>query len=200
MPAKPPFAPFITAPASTNANNLGRWSEGSGGLELVARTGSQTPGLPAGVNYGIMAPAGLNDAGQIMFAVALSGSGVNSSNNQGVWSDVSGSLALVARTGSHVPGLPIGVTINDLVDTGAINNAGQIAFVAGLSNDNSTYTQDIIWLYDSGSMTPLFVRGEQPPGTAAGVTYDVFGFWPCAERGGASPDWRPADRQRSRCE
>ena len=127
---------------------------------------------------------GLNDAGQIIFASLLSGSGVDSSNDKSVWSDVSGSLALVARKGSQAPGLPSGVTFDNLFDTGAINNAGQIAFVAGLSNQSSMYKQDSIWLYDSGSMTPLFVRGEHPPGTPAGVTYELFGFWPALNEAG----------------
>jgi hypothetical protein len=46
------------------------------------------------------------------------------------------------------------------------------------------HKQDSIWLYDSGNMTPLFVRGEHPPGTPAGVTYDVFGFSPALNEAG----------------
>jgi hypothetical protein len=178
------FRSYLTGAGVTSENEFGLWSEGSGGLELRARMGSQAPGLPAGVNHGFMAPAGLNDAGEMIFASLLSGSGVNTSNDKSVWSDVSSSLALVARKGSQAPGMPGGVTFNDLVDTGAINNAGQVAFVAGLSNHNSPFQQDSIWLYNSGSITPLMVRGEHPPGTPAGVTYDVFGFWPALNEAG----------------
>ena len=46
----------------------------------------------------------LNDAGQVAFRANLTGSGVDSTNYQGVWSEGSGSLALVARTGSQAPG------------------------------------------------------------------------------------------------
>ena len=31
---------------------------------------------------------------------------------------------------------------------------------------------------------PLLVRGEHPPGTPAGVTYELFGFWPCLNEAG----------------
>jgi uncharacterized protein YjbI with pentapeptide repeats len=168
----------------TSENDFGLWIQGSGGLELRARKGSQAPGLPPGANYGAIAPAGLNDSGQIIFASLLSGSGVNSGNNKGVWSDVSGSLTLVARKGNQASDLPSGVTFNDLVDTGAINNAGQVAFVPGLSNQGSSHTQDSIFFYNSGSMTPLLVRGDHPPGTPAGVTYEGFGFWPALNEAG----------------
>jgi hypothetical protein len=178
------FRSYLSGAGVTSDNEFGMWSEGPGGLELRARLGSQAPGLPAGVNYGYWSRAGLNDAGQIIFASYLSGSGVNSSNDRSVWSDVSGSLALVAREGSQAPGLTSGVTFDSHLTTAAINNAGQIAFVAGLSNQSSMYKQDSIWLYDSGSMTPLLVRGEHPPGTPAGVTYELFGFWPSLNEAG----------------
>src|SRR5262245_8922609 len=83
------FRSYLNGVGVTSANNLGLWSVGAGGLELRARMGSQAPGLPVGVNFGIMAPAGFNDAGQIVFAAHLSGPGVNSSNEKSVWSDVS---------------------------------------------------------------------------------------------------------------
>ena len=51
----------------------------------------------------------INDAGQVAFRANLAGSGVDSTNNQGIWSEGSGSLALVARTGSAAPGAPDGV-------------------------------------------------------------------------------------------
>jgi hypothetical protein len=178
------FRSYLSGAGVTSDNEFGVWSEGPGGLELRARRGSQAPGLPAGVNHGYTCCTGLNDAGQIAFASLLSGSGVNSSNDKGVWSDVSGSLSPVARKGSQAPGLPSGVTFDELFNTGSINNAGQIAFGAGLSNQGSMYKQDSVWLYNAGSVTPLLVRGEHPPGTPAGVTYELFGFWPVLNEAG----------------
>jgi hypothetical protein len=178
------FRSYLSGAGVTSDNEFGVWSEGPGGLELRARRGSQAPGLPLGVNHGYTCCTGLNDTGQIAFASLLSGIGVNSSNDGSVWSDVSGNLALIARTGSQAPGLPSGVTFNSLFNTGSINDAGQIAFAAGLSNQGSMYKQDSIWLYNSGSVTPLLVRGEHPPGTPAGMTYELFGFWPVLNEAG----------------
>jgi hypothetical protein len=177
------FRSYLSGAGVTSENELGIWSEGYSGLDLRARMGNQAPGLPDGVKYGITGWTGLNDAGQIVFASFLSGSGVNSSNDKGVWSDVSGSLSLVTRKGSQTPGMS-GVTFDNLFDTGSINNAGQIAFAAGLSNQSALFNHDSIWFYNSGDMTPVFVRGEHPPGAPAGVTYDLFGFWPSLNEAG----------------
>ena len=48
----------------------------------------------------------INDDGQTAFRANLAGNGINSTNNQGIWSEGSGSLALVARTGSAAPACP----------------------------------------------------------------------------------------------
>ena len=170
------FRSFLSGPGVTNANKFGRWAERAGSLELVGRRGSSMPGLPAGVVNFTMEEAGLNDAGQTVFYANLSGSGVNNSNNQSVWSDVSGSLALVARKGDPIPGMP-GVSFGNLNFTDAINNAGQTAFVAGLSNDDSEFDQESLWLADSGNLTLLARRGTQAAGMPSGVLYDQIGYW-----------------------
>ena len=56
----------------------------------------------------------LNDAGQSAFRRTLAGTGVTSTNNQGIWSGGSGELALVARTGSQAPGTASGIRFSDL--------------------------------------------------------------------------------------
>jgi hypothetical protein len=177
------FRSSLSGPGVTNANDFGRWSERSGGLELVARRGGSMPGLPTGVVNLVTQEAGLNDAGQTLFYAALSGSGVNSSNNRSVWSDVSGSLALVARKGDAVPGMP-GVTYGNVYFTSAINNAGQTAFVAGLSSDNSQDDQESLWLVDSGNFTLLARYGDQAPGTPTGVTFEGIGSVPAINDAG----------------
>ena len=90
-------------------------------LRTVALSGQSAPGAPADVNYGnfgtfffdpqnqvVRGPV-INDAGRAAFRANLAGSGVDATNNQGIWSEGSGSLALVARTGSAAPGVPDGV-------------------------------------------------------------------------------------------
>jgi hypothetical protein len=85
-------------------------------LRTVAFTGQPVAGTTGGAtfesfsshyNVGDIDPIFrgpvLNDAGQTAFRANLVGSGVDSTNNQGVWSEGSGTIALVARTGSQAP-------------------------------------------------------------------------------------------------
>ena len=118
-------------------------------LRTVALTGQQAPGTTGGVIYesfgalydsfagAILSWPVLNDAGQTAFRANLTGSGVDSTNNHGVWSEGSGSLALVARTGSQAPGLPrCKLPIDPALElfSPVLNNAGQTAFYGGLTD------------------------------------------------------------------
>ena len=84
---------LLTGSGVDSTNNTGLWSEGSGTLSLVAREGSQPPGTLSGVSFSNFnsAPPRFNDAGQIAFITELTGSGVTSANNLGIWAtDVTG--------------------------------------------------------------------------------------------------------------
>src|SRR5262249_24527862 len=114
----------------TDLNDRGIWLGGPGTLSLLARAGDPAPGTPSGVSYSFLVGPQfvLNDAGQIAFFSMLSGPEVDSSNNAGIWSQSSGSLALVARTGSQAPGTPSGVAYSTLLRSPFLNSGGQTAF------------------------------------------------------------------------
>ncbi len=101
-------------------------------VRTVALSGQQAPGTPSGASYlSFIANPVLNDAGQTAFIAALTGIGVNSTNNLGIWSQGSGSLALVARNGSQAPGTPSGVNYSSFNPYSlVVNEAGQTAFYA----------------------------------------------------------------------
>jgi hypothetical protein len=155
MPDDANFLPyFFTGRDTITLNNAGRtafaaasygtvsgfaggiWSDRSGNLALVVRDGDQAPGLPAGVQFANTSSSGgrewashiaLNDTGQIAFATYIQGPGVDYTNNESIWSERTGSLALVAREGSQAPGMSDGTNFGDLAGL-VQNNAGQIAF------------------------------------------------------------------------
>jgi hypothetical protein len=172
----------------------GIWSEGSGSLALVARSGGQAPGTPSGVNYArfsfcITCPPNhsayrpaLNNAGQTAFRASLTGSGVDSTNDTGIWSEGSGSLALVAREGNQAPGAHDGVNFGDFFDgayiTPALNNAGQITFRAKLAGTgvDSTNDEGIFWSGGSGTLALVARAGSQAAGTPNGVNYQSFSY------------------------
>ena len=162
------FYGFLVGAGVDNTNNQGIWSEGSGTLALVARNGSQAQGMPSGVNYGGFDRPSLNNAGQSAFQASLTGSGVDSTNDQSIWSEGSGTLALVARSGSQAPGTPNGVNFgfvpNFTFIPPVLNDAGQTAFLAGLTGSGVDSTNNRgIWSEGSGSLTMVARGGIQHP-------------------------------------
>ena len=75
-----------------------------------------------------------------LFRADVTGSGVGATNNQGVWSEGSGSLSLVARTGTQAPGAPGGVNFDakvrresfEPIDLFHAHIGGMDAFARGL--------------------------------------------------------------------
>lgn len=140
------FNGFLTGPGViADTNDRGVWSEGGGnGLELVARSGDQAPGLPDGVLFDEFLEPYLNDSGQTAFLAILTGTGVVvGTNERSIWvHDTMGNLQLIVRAGelfdvSDDPESPDLRTISFLTTRGSesgnhggLNNLGQIAFNA----------------------------------------------------------------------
>ena len=161
----------------------GIWSEGTGTLSLVASWGDPAPGTPAGVTFTQVLPntivyplPHLNDAGQTAFVSSLTGPGVNGSNDLGIWTEGSGTLALVARGGDQAPGTAVGVVYSDQFFSSRLskfNNAGQSAFHTRLTGPGVDFSNDQgIWTGAPGSVTLLARKGDPAPGTPVGVTFD----------------------------
>ena len=155
----------------------GIWAGGVGGLDLIARSGNQAPGTPAGVDFsGFSNQPALNDAGQMAFFGGLVGPGVNITNNEGIWSDVGGSLALVARTGDPAPGTAVGVNFSRIDGRVVLNSAGQTAFWGRVVGPGVTGGNDGgIWSEGGGGGLALVAReGEPAPGMPVGVNFAGF--------------------------
>ncbi len=161
----------------------GLWSGAAGSLRLVARTGNQipdstshAPGTPSGVNFSTFTSPVLNDAGETAFVGGLTGTGISYNvNDVGIWSEGSGSLALVARAGNHAPGTASGVNYGSGFFPPALNNAGHIAFAAILTGsgvDNTNFTG--LWSGDSTGPALVARGGSQAPGTPSGVKFRDF--------------------------
>ena len=160
-------------------------------LRTVAVTDQQAPGTDSGVTYDtfdahysgrsvfVFRGPVLNDDGQVAFRANLTGSGVDSTNGLGVWSEGSSNLGLVARTGSPAPGSGTFATVKDATNTDLeifspnLNEAGQVAFWGGLSNGNVG-----IWSQGSGSLGLVARESTPAPGTPAGVSFWFAGLIP----------------------
>ncbi len=149
------FLARLSGSGVDGTNEHGVWSEGSEGLSLVARKGSAAPGTPAGVNFSSFEHLVLDSAGRVAFHAYLSGAGLGITNDTGIWSGGSGTLALVAREGSAAPGTAAGTNFGPFLASPALNGAGQTAFIASLAG---AATGRGIWSEDSDGALQLIVR------------------------------------------
>ncbi len=170
------FGGSLTGPGVDGTNNSGIWSEGSGLLSLVARTGDTAPGTELGVVYSAVASPVLNGAGQTAFEGSLTGPGVDSTNISGIWSEGTGSLSLVAREGGTAPGAGPGVVYSELFFNPILNGAGQTAFSGALTGPGVDSTSNTgVWSEGSGSLSLVAQAGDAAPGMEAGVVFAQTG-------------------------
>ncbi len=161
------FRGALVGPGVDDTNSYGLWADTSGAVVLVVRAGSPAPGAGDDVVFSWLGSPHLNDTGNIAFLSSLAGAGVSASNDLGMWSDTSGALTLIARTGSSAPGTA--GTFSDLGDP-AFNGTGRIAFrgftAPGVSG---------IWSEGPGALALVARVGDSAPGTRAGINFAGFG-------------------------
>lgn len=174
--------------------NPGQW-------ELIARDGTPAPGAGPGVVFGegtglaFFGPIDRWDAdinGRVAFNAYLEGPGINTLNDEGIWSEGPESLQLVVREGEVAPdtgGLLFGAStglqaFND-EDSAPIvrrNADGKMLFGARL-NGPAFCCGKSIWTNRSGQLeqvafalsdNPSNPPGEQAAGFPSGVTYTQF--------------------------
>ena len=127
----------FTAPLIGNGidslDGSGIWTISDGTLSTVARTGQQAPGTPEGVLFALgFDPPVINSLGQVAFRGFLTGEGVTSSNNIGIWAqDDHGGLQLIARWGDSLALDSGQVLTQGPPGSPWINARGEIAFHSG---------------------------------------------------------------------
>jgi sugar lactone lactonase YvrE len=91
---------------ATAATASGIWCNSTGSLQIVAQQGGPAPGCPSGVNYLAFTELALDDVdgatqqGGAIFLATLSGTGVTTANNAGIFAvDAAGTPQLIVRTG-----------------------------------------------------------------------------------------------------
>jgi hypothetical protein len=144
------FLASLSGPAVSADNDAGVWYGLPGEVRLVAREGDQAPGTPLGVTFAEFDPSSpaVNAGGQIAFQARLTGAGVNSSNNRGIWAtDRVGQLKLIVRTGDQLeiaPGDSSTVSGLSFVGHGddeggpkSLNDHGELAFLALFTSSRS---------------------------------------------------------------
>ena len=171
------FNAYLGGPSVSETTQYGLWSNMSGSLELVVRSGDHAPGTPDGVYFDDDFAPVTNSAGHIMFWTSLAGPDVvntsNYSNKWGIWSNASGQLSLVARNGDHMPGTPSDVFLEEL-DGAVMNELGQTAFVGWLDGPGIVRNRNSgVWAQDRHGVLHLIARAGEMLDVAPGDTRQI---------------------------
>jgi hypothetical protein len=147
-------------------------------LRTVALSGGQSPDTPSGAVFSDLFLPVLNNAGETAFRGFLQqkSGGVTIFNDEGLWSEGSGALRLVARAGSQAPGAASGVNFTGVSLDPAFNDAGHVAFIGDLTLENGIDGLNYgVWSDDSGALALVARKGQQAPGTNSGQTFSGLG-------------------------
>jgi hypothetical protein len=148
----------------TSDNDEGLWIERGGSLQLLARSGMQAPGAPAGVVFDLFNGYQSSGDGLLFYARTRDGAGPAA---DGLWSSASGSLKLVARAGDQAPGLANGVQFGFFGNhQSQANELGQAAFFGQLQHDAAlgigAANDSGIWAHDAqGTLRLIVAEGRQ---------------------------------------
>ncbi len=139
----------------TAANDLCIWADkGSTPLALIARESGNAPGISGG-QLGNFSDPIMSNAGEVAFKATLKTGKLfpafTSANNEVIYSDASGSLAVVARKGDAVPtGFGTGTwkVFNGL---GVVNGG---VFGLGTLTGVTPGSELVVWAWEPGDATP----------------------------------------------
>lgn len=160
------WASFI---GNVNPINHAIFDDSGAGLGLVLHSGQTAPVGEPGVELrNAFTAFAINDSGQLVFKSELQGTGVGLSNDSVLLFSEGDSLNLAVREGapvSNAPGLNLGN-----VGTPTINNAGDVAFWAGLTGSAADpASSSAIFALSSDGLNLIAREGDQAPGLPAGV-------------------------------
>lgn len=176
------FGPgYATDPTHRVANTSGLWSEGHGALRLVARSGTPAPGLqPTDVfdTFDSLGTDGsryhylqLNDAGHVAFNSRFRHS-AGAQQFEGIWSDRSGALQLVAREMSSIDRQPQPYPFWMFNNQFSFNaqSAVTISGTALIPSPDGGLFHEV-----DGSFEPVALIGGPAPGLSEGATFSELG-------------------------
>jgi hypothetical protein len=175
------FAATLSGSAVTGSNSSGVWGRNAGGLQLLARSGSQAPGTAAGVHFAdLLYLVNGFEAERALVAANLGGPGVTTDNNEGFWTDRTGPLTLLLREGSQAPDTQPGVVFGAAQFLGSpypfrllqVNHQGRIAVQGNLVGPGTdTFSNEAIFAERSGQLRLVMREGDPAPGAGGGATF-----------------------------
>lgn len=137
----------------------------------VALSGEIAPGTGGGALFDSFSSVIINESGQAAILGRIFGAQVDTTNNEGIWTEGGGPLDIVARAGDLAPNTESDTRFDNFVVPTMFSNTGKIAFTARLNGPNIDTNREGIWSETDGGLKIIARLGESAPGTAAGVEF-----------------------------
>lgn len=153
----------------------GYWLYMNGGTRLVVKQNDQPPGAVAGATFAYIGAAVVNASGQLAFQGDVSDSGFGAGKNVGgLWTNRSGSLQVLAHSGSTAAEFGAGVIYPGFERRRpSINDRSQILYHAYLEGPGITATNNQgLVVDDGGNRRAVVQRGQSAPGTRPDLVFD----------------------------
>jgi hypothetical protein len=138
--------------------------------------------VPPGVTFttaSVLAPSlTINRRGAVAFPAFLEGTGVDQTNNAGIWAGTADDLSLVMRAGDPAPGTGQGVDFIGRPEYAIVNGNDRVMFPAFLAGNGIDANNDYgLWVGEaSGGIALLAREGDEPP--LLGSDYSVTNVYP----------------------
>ncbi len=165
----------LSGPGVDAANDGSVWRTINGVPQIVAREGTPAPIISGTTIAELARHVQLADSGFMLFRGSINGPGVTAANNSAIWStDPVKGLALIAREGDQVPGLPAGVQYAVLGRPG-LTATGRVAFTTSLRSAAGLPQTSTFALIASDGRAALFpiARAGDPFTLAPGDTRTI---------------------------
>lgn len=176
-------AQLIPGVAGINGNTAGGiWRDLGGARAQIARASLPVTGL-TNVFFHTFADPVINSDGRVAFRAVLRGAGTQAGKNIGIFTDMTGVLALAARTGDAAAGVA-GTVRYTAFSSVNITDDGEVIFQATIAGQGVTSANNTgLWSSVGGAET-LVLRKGQPISAAPGApkiqSYTIFSPAPFA--------------------
>jgi hypothetical protein len=172
----------LTGGGVSAANNEGFWTRDlAGNISTITLRGAAAPGGGAATvvfNDLVDDTLRVGNNNHIAFAGTLTGFGVSTANDTGLWGGPIGALQLIAREGDQAPSAPVGALFSSFTDstTGlqslVLSDVGRAVFFGNLAGGGLTASNNI-GLYSlsfgAATPTPIIRLGDTAPTLPAAV-------------------------------
>ncbi|USO00278.1 MAG: hypothetical protein H6810_06365 [Phycisphaeraceae bacterium] len=158
---------------ATPGHEGGSWIGVPGSLAVAARRGDPAPGTPS--NFWYLSDPIVSDSGEFAVGgeIETGVNGVTYMDSDCLWLTRGGTLELLAREASPVPGIA-GAEFG-IIASPTINGVGEVAFYAVMQGAVTGYDNAAIFTGDHDTLGLLVREGDEPPGVP-GARFLSFSF------------------------